>query len=177
MPALSVVQKFQAIADALAGSGGYADGANLVRFPSETDEQYDRRKVVAWYANDLLPACQRFTGFLAMRPPLRETGNPLLIDFLDDCNWRGDQIDVFWQSFMIDALARGSMLLLVDMPRILPASQAAQREQRAFPFFTPIAPERVTQFRLDARGRLTFVEIADTLDDGQPVTRGWDAAH
>ncbi len=109
---MDAILKFDTIADELHGTGGYADGTALVRFPSETQEQYDRRREVAWYANDLLPACQRFTGFLSSRPPLRETMNPLLLAFLDDCNWRGDQIDVFWQSFMIDALARGSMLLL-----------------------------------------------------------------
>ncbi len=171
---MDAILKFATIADALHGTGGYADGTALVRFPSETQEQYDRRREVAWYANDLLPACQRFTGFLSSRPPLRETMNPLLLAFLDDCNWRGDQIDVFWQSFMIDALARGSMLLLVDMPRSLPSSQAAQIAQRAFPFLTPIMPEWTYASRLDARGHLTFFEMHDMLD-GERVIRGWDA--
>jgi hypothetical protein len=164
------------IAEALRGSGGFADGTALVQYASETDEQYKRRRVVAWYVNALLPACQRFVGYIAKKPPMRETQNPLLTAFLDDCNWRGDSLDVFWQGFMVDAKARGAMLLLVDMPRTLPADAASQIQQRAFPYLVPILPEHVIEYRMDARGMLEMIEIGATDEDGSALVRGWDTA-
>lgn len=183
--------RFKFVAEALSGTGGFLpivnkDGtgqaisipygaSHLVQYPRESSAKFARRNEVAWYENHLLPACQRFVGYLSKKPPIREINAPLLESFALDCNWRGEDIDVFWQGFMLDAKARGCMLLLVDMPRTLPASEAEQVEQRAFPYLVPILPERVTKYEVNPRGRLSFVEYSDTLE-GVQVTRGWSAS-
>ena len=50
---------FQVIADALNSSGGFSDGSYLVQYPRESDDKFERRQAIAWYANALRPACQR----------------------------------------------------------------------------------------------------------------------
>lgn len=180
--------RYQFVAEALNGDGGFlptiirdANGkptavrhSHLVQYPRESEAKFARRNEVAWYENHLLPAVQRFVGYLAKKPPMRDLPNPLLESVAEDCNWRGDDLDVFWQSFMTEAKSRGCMLLLVDMPRVLPTSEAAQIEQRAVPYLVPLKPEAVIKYQLNTRGRVSFIEYGDTLDDGTAVVRGWD---
>ncbi|KAB2929842.1 MAG: hypothetical protein F9K25_10100 [Candidatus Contendobacter sp.] len=149
--------RFQFIADALAGVNGFRDGGYLVQYPRESSEKFTRRKAIAWYANALRPACQRFTGYLTKRPPQREVTQPILAAFLDACNWQNDSLDVFFSQFMIDAKARGSMLLLVDMPA------EGMETDRTWPALSAIAPEGVTAYAVNAVGALARVTFTDTL--------------
>lgn len=164
--------RFQFIADALNGTGGFSDGGYLVQYPREDAAKLARRKAIAWYANALRPACQRFVGYLIKRPPQRQLPHPLLAEFAQNCTWQNDSLDVFWGGFMQDAKARGSMLLLCDRP-------AEADSDRGIPYLVAIAPERVTHYRLDARGQLAAVTFTDALEvDGviTPVLRAYDAA-
>ncbi len=70
--------RFQFIADALDGTGGFRTGDALVRYPRESDEKFARRKAMAWYAHALRPACQRFVGYIAKRPVYRDLSQPAL---------------------------------------------------------------------------------------------------
>lgn len=172
--------RFQFIADALHGTGGFrppATGASesnsyLVMYPRESAEKFSRRNQVAWYANDMASACSRFAGYLSKRRPMRTLDNPLLAAMTDDCDWRGNHLDVFWGSFTIEAKARGVMLLLVDMPRDLGASRAEQMEARAFPYLTMIPPELVSDYGVNERGLLDRVEVRDIEDPDR--YHGWD---
>ncbi len=66
---------------------------------------------------------------------------------------------------MIEAKARGSMLLLVDMP-----AQGMETE-RTWPALTAIPPERITKFTRTATGALASVAFSDTQRvDGEDVT-------
>lgn len=171
-------QRYEFLGHALHGSGGFSDGGYLIKYPREGDEKLARRKEVAWYPNPMRRACERFVGYLSRRPPVRDVHHPLIAEFAEDCNWRGDALDVFWQSFMLEAKARGTMLLLVDMPAALPPDQASQVAQRAFPYLVPIAPERVQEYRTNARGLLEFVSWNSTIEvDGKQVAvlQEWDA--
>ncbi|MDG4556055.1 MAG: hypothetical protein P9F19_01450 [Candidatus Contendobacter sp.] len=163
--------RFQFLADALHGTGGFADGSYLVQYPREDSAKLARRKAIAWYANALRPAGQRFVGYLTKRPPQRQLSHPLLSAFAQDCTWQNDSLDVFWGGFMLEAKARGSMLLLVDRP-------AEADADRATPYLVAIAPERVTRYRLDARGQLAEVAFTDTAEiagKATVVTRRYDA--
>ncbi len=178
--------RFAFLADALHGAGGFrpriSGGAGapvltgpsyLIQYPREGDEKFARRNEVAWYVNDLASACARFAGYLAKRPPQRQTANPLLAAFIDDCDWRGNALDVFWSAFTIDAKARGAMLLLVDMPNAPPAgTRAEQLDRRAVPYLLPIYPEDVASIEMNEQGKVERCEIY--IADGQ--IRGWDAS-
>lgn len=172
MPAFDP-SRFQRIADAIQGTGGFRDGSYLVQYPRESDEKFARRKAIAWYANALRPACQRFAGYLTKRPPQRQATQPVLAAFLDSCNWQNDSLDVFWSQFMLDAKARGSMLLLVDMPA------DGMNADRAWPAVSALAPERVTAYAINAVGALASVTFSDTMTlDGKAVavSRTYDEA-
>lgn len=172
MPAFDP-SRYQRIADAIQGTGGFRDGSYLVQYPRESDNKFARRQAIAWYANSMRPACQRFAGYLTKRPPQRDVTQPVLQSFLDACNWQNDSLDVFWSGFMLDAKARGSLLVLVDMPA------EGMETDRTWPALTAIAPERVTAYALSPQGALASVTFSDTLAlDGKEtaVSRTYDEA-
>jgi len=183
-PLLINTARFQFLRDSLEGSGPFAPGiaGALVRYPRESDDKYKARQKLAWYTRDLMSACARFAGHMGSRAVSRQVENPLLQLMSADCNWRGDTLDVFWSDFIIQAKARGSMLLLVDMPLNLPASQGEQIEQRAVPYLVPIKPEEVIEVEVDERGRVSFCEIRATWAPAPGATsfvevvKGWDTA-
>lgn len=169
--------RFRFIGEALRGDGGFRPvvvGAGsdatvtgptyLIQYPRESAAKFARRNDVAWYANDLASACNRFAGYLSQRRPQRALNNDLLDALARDADWRGNSLDVLLSSFTVQAKARGSMLLLVDMPRV------DDQADRAFPYLTPIPPEDVLSLEIDHRGRVSSVEIMD----GDTI-RGWDA--
>lgn len=146
----------------------------LVRYPRESDEKFARRNELAFFESPLARHTSRFVGYIAEKPPQREAPHQLYAAMVADADGKGNSLDVFWQDFMVNAKARGSMLLLVDMPRQLPASLGGQIQQRAAPFLTAITPEIVTDYALGDDGRFTWVEFSGTVDDaGTTVACTW----
>lgn len=185
MPTLDS-SRFQFITEALNGTGGFdpvvstlgntiqqqtltaprlETATYLIQYPRESKEKFARRNQVAWYRNFMHPACLRFAGYLAKKSPMRDLNNPLLEALLDDCDWRGNSLDVFFSSFVIEAKARGSMLVLVDMPRVMPDTLADQVQQRAIPYLSAILPERVAFYETNDQGLLSTVAITDSWQD------------
>lgn len=172
--------RFRFIAHALRGDGGFRPAANsgtsyLVQYPRESQEKYTRRNELAWYASPLAQACSRFVGYLSTRAPVRDLPHPLYEAIADDVDGRGNAIDVFWQQFMVDAKARGSMLLLVDMPQAMAPSLAAQMQARIAPFWTSIAPESVVEYQVGDDGKFDFVAFAGNFSqpDGSRIDCVW----
>ena len=159
--------EFLDIHEALTGTGKYSDGTALIQYTSETDTQYETRQEVVWYVNDILPAVQRFVGYLAKRPPSRPTENKQLTEIKEDVDWKGNSLDVFWQDFMLQAKARGTMLLLIESPQ--------ENTERDIPYFVSIKPETVVDYELDDNGAFLSVVI-ESQKDGKAVKRGWDTS-
>lgn len=182
-------ERFRFISHALAADGPFRpriteDGTRiarlsglsyLVRYPRESDEKFARRNEVAFYASPLLRACARFVGYLSTKPPMRDMPNPMFDAVAEDVDGKGNDIDVFLQQFALDAKARGSMLLLVDMPAEMPANRAEQVSSRRLPYWTAIKPETVTDYALGDDGRFEYVEFAGTFtkENGQSVECTW----
>ena len=83
----------------------------------------------------------------------------------EDTDGKNNSIDVLWQDFMGSAKARGSMLLLVDMPKTLSETMEDQLADRAVPYWTPILPELLTEYSVGDDGRFDFARFAGTYRD------------
>lgn len=183
------LHRFRFVGHALRGDGPFrpvvsynADGSvinigqsYLVQYPRESKEKYARRNEVAFFASPLSAAVSHFSGYLSTRPVIRELPNELYDVIADDADGKGNSIDVFFQEFIFNAKARGSMLLLVDMPAIEVQSRSAQISQRNVPFWTPIAPELVTEFEIGNDGKFEFVKFSGyfTKENGERVACTW----
>jgi hypothetical protein len=173
--------RFRFIAHALDADGGFrpvvtvdGSGAPLVagttflnRYPRESDLKFCRRNEVAWFDSPLLEACSRFVGYLSKFPPTRTLPNDLYLSMAEDIDGKANSIDVFWADFMIQAKARGSMCLLVDMPRAMAPSLAAQIDARVAPYWTTIKPENITDYEIGDDGKFNFCEFPGTYTDEQ----------
>lgn len=181
--------RFKFIAHALDGDGGFrpvvtvagdgtpivAGATYLVRYPRESDSKFARRNEVAWYDSPLMEAASRFTGYLAKFPPTRDLPHELYDTMAEDIDGKANSLDVFFQDFAIQAKARGTMLLLVDMPRAMAPNLAAQISARVAPYWTAIKPEHVTDYQLGADGKFDWAEFTGTYtsDDGSTVECTW----
>lgn len=182
-------QRFEFIGHALRGDGPFRPVVNtdgfgmavsvgssyLVRYPRESQEKYARRNELAFYASPLAEACSRFTGYLATRSPTRQMPHQLYELMEADVDGKGSSVEIFWSQFMVEAKARGSMLLLVDMPAELARSMADQLRRRVVPYWTPYAPESLSDYAVGDDGKFDFVEFGGQFkgSDGKAVDCTW----
>ena len=178
------ISRFQFIGHALRGDGPFrptvtasvVGSTYLIRYPRESETKFARRNELAFYASPLAQAASRFTGYLSTRSPVRDLPHALYQLVADNTDGKGNAIDQFWQSFMVEAKARGSMLLLVDMPAINVAGNLAdQVRTRTAPVWTAVAPELLTEWEIGDDGRFTFAEFAGfwTAADGTREACRW----
>ena len=181
--------RFKFIGHALAGDGPFrptvihdyegravdTSASYLVRYPRESDEKYARRCELAWYASPLAQACGRFTGYLTTRPVIRTLPHQLYEAMADDIDGKSNSIDVFWSVWMIEAKARGSMCLLVDMPPAMAPNLAEQVQSRVAPYWTSIKPEQITDYVVGDNGKFEFCEFAGNFEreDGKRIACTW----
>lgn len=167
---------FRPAADSVTGtlSGTAANASYLVQYPRESAAKFARRNEIAFFESPLFEAASRFVGYLSMSPAVRQLGHELYERVADDMDGKQSDVDIWMQSFAINAKARGSMLALVDMPVEVPANLRDQVADRAAPYWTPIAPEAVTGYAIGRDGRFDFVEFPGVLEiDGKNVDVTW----
>ena len=185
-------QRFQFIGHALQGDGPFAPTVThdvygkaadvgtsyLVKYPRESDEKFARRNEIAFYSSPLAKVTSRFISHISSKPVQRDINNDLLKNIYLDADGKGNDIDVFWQGFMVDAKARGSMLLLIDMPKVLPDNMQSQLSERASPYWTPILPELLTDWSIGDDGRFNVAAFSGAYKDDsgeeQPCTWRFD---
>lgn len=148
-----------------------AGPCHLIQYPRESAEKYAARAAVAVYENHLREACERFIGYMGRRRPLRDgTDAPLTQLMLADADMHGRPIDLFWLGFGLQAKARGTMLLLIDMPRTVespPESLRAQIARRAVPLLRSVAPESLIDISIDDETGLVIsatLAVAEEVD-------------
>lgn len=183
--------RFQFIGEALRGDGRFrpvvvdsgvagvaptlGSATALVRYSREDDPKFARRNAVAFYTSPLARAVSRFVGYLFTRSPKRELANPLFARMAEDINGRGDSLDAFWMQFARQFKARGSMLLLVDMPREAPRSLGEQIQRRLVPYWSIVKPEQLTEYQMGDDGKFDFASFSGLFDqpDGERVPCTW----
>ena len=182
-------ERFRFIGHALNGDGPFrptvsydtynkpadVDWSYLIKYPRESDDKFARRCELAFYASPLARVTNKFVSHVASKPVSRDIRNQILQTIYEDADGKNNSVDVFFQEFMVNAKARGSMLLLVDMPKEIPSSQMEQIQSRAAPYWTYILPEAVTDFQLNDYGKFDYVEFAGTYtkENGEMVNCTW----
>lgn len=146
----------------------------LIRYPRESLEKFARRNELAFYSSPMFRVVSKFISYINSKPVMREWGSDIFEQIADNCDGKNNNIDVFWQDFTVEAKARGSMLLLVDMPREIEGTLADQLQDRQLPYWTPIFPELVKKYRLGDDGKFDFVEFTGNLTiDNEEVPVVW----
>lgn len=161
-------RRFGFLASAFNGSGGFAPdvsiqvdsvGAStyyltgpceLVRHPREPLGRFAQRAALATYENHLASAVGRFVGFLVRRRPERTGADmPLPALLAQDADMQGNSLDDFWAHFAADCVARGSMLLVFDLPPSQAETAGEQIRTRAVPYIRAVPPEMLAEYEMD----------------------------
>ena len=161
-------RRFAFLASAFEGSGGFApdvsvqtdsSGASvhyltgpceLVRHPREPLSRFAQRAALATYENHLSSAVGRFVGFLIRRRPERTGADMTLPAMLaQDADMQGNSLDDFWAHFAADCVARGSMLLVFDLPPSQAETAGEQIRTRAVPYIRSVPPEALVEYEMD----------------------------
>lgn len=192
------IERFKLLGQALDGSGAFAPQVRfdpttgkpsavvgrceIVKHPRESDDKYAARVACAVYENHLAQACARFAAYLGRKSPSRRGADADLVQqFIQDADDCGNPLDVVLYRLVIHTKARGSMLVLVDLPEVdarTTLADALSGTARAVPYITPIAPELLADYVQDDRGRFVSVGIHSTmLIEGkvEAVIRRWTA--
>ena len=124
---------------------------------------------MAFYSSPLARVSSKFTSYIAAKPVMRDIRNELLNAVNENADGKGNESDVFWQDFMVEAKARGSMLLLVDMPPTVPDNLQTQLTERAVPYWTQIKPELLTDWQIGDDGRFDLCYLVFSVIVGLRV--------
>ncbi|MEN9489639.1 MAG: hypothetical protein RJA63_88 [Pseudomonadota bacterium] len=156
-----------------------AGPCHLVPHMRESPEKFAGRAARAVYENHLREACERFVSYLGRRQPVRDgLDAPLTRIFVDDCDMRGTPLSEFISAFSLQARARGSMLLLIDMPRADddgPVSLLDQIERRRVPYLRAIKPEHLADYDVDDETGLFERVSVCVNDDEDECIQTWTA--
>lgn len=135
----------------------------IAPFPREFSsgcDVYAARVATTPFVSHLSSAVVKFQSYLSRKPPVRlnSKNNPNIALMLDNFDGAGNKIDIFFQHFIRDALARGSMLVIMTLPS---ASEKIQDSlsARAIPFIKSVAPENVKDFEIDRAGNFVRISI------------------
>lgn len=139
----------------------------LIRYPRESTEKFARRNELAWYSSPVYQLVQKFCSYISSRSVQRELPNEIYRLISEDCDGKSNSINVFWQDFMVEAKARGSMFLLVDMPPEISANKLTQMEDRSVPYWTMIRPDIVEEAVFGDDGKLTYFCFHGTFENAE----------
>lgn len=150
------------LADALDGTGGFATGGYLWRFPRERDAKWGERCEQARYHNYVAPLVDLYTRQLFGQGVRRTTTDEELEAWWDDVDGRGTTMTTFLQQQLPVALATGQVGILMDRPPQLPAgpSQAEERQAGQAPYLVAYEAPAILDYR-DARQELVAVKLRD----------------
>lgn len=165
--------RFQDVADALNQSGPFVDGGCIVAHPREPEPKLKKRQEIAIFSNMLHRACAEFVDDIGAKPPTRDTGgSDAYQSIIDDADMRGNSLSVFFNSFMIEAKARGCVALLIDMPKKIGQTLGDQKTGRLYPYLVPVMPESIKELEMDARGNVNKIAFSG-IESERFVTRTW----
>lgn len=174
------------------GGKEYRDGNYLVKHPFESDENYTRRKEIAYYYNYCAPIVDVFTSYLTKRQPVRSYGKlsaevvpprqPKTI--FDAFWWDVDLENTNLEQFMRDAQRYASIYgrvsIIVDKPSLAVETKAEANEQGIRPYIYIVTPESLVDWEFirlpNGRPVLNMVKIKESETIYKIWSRtGWES--
>lgn len=173
------------------GGKWYRDGDYLLKHPFESEDNYERRKSIAYFYNYCAPIVDIFTSYLSKKQPERSYGNlsaeivpprqpkTLFDAFWWDCDLEGTNFEQFMRDAQRQAAIYGRVSIIVDKPAISALTKAEAIARGIRPYLTMVTPENLldwTYTRLDTgRPVLSMVKIKEADNEYRIWTRyGWE---
>lgn len=164
---------YRFIKDAYYGAGGFADGGYLVKFDRETDNNYLKRRKMAYYINYFKDIVDSLVNPVFKKKPARTydgMGKEYIDSFLDNVDNTGTAINNFMKNAALKSKLLGAVFICVDNFPKIPGDMQTAIENRLFPYAYMIEPEFVTDYSVDNFGRLTALTYEESIQSGEHTT-------
>jgi hypothetical protein len=168
------------VADAVEGSGGFANGAYLFPFKLELDEsgittdKYRRRQGMADYDNFAQHVCNTPWDVIVGSSDLVErhgkAGTPesdMLNEFWENCDGRGTSIQDFLEFPHRQARMHGTGIIIIDRPEVQIVSEADNQKPENRPYIYAVPTRNVVHWEFGEDGELAGIIVLEPQLDAE----------
>ena len=134
---------------------------------NEEDEDYSDRLAQATLAPFFNKTLSNLNGRIFAKPIALDNDVPNNVrDWCENIDRQGKSVTIFWSGVSRKAIAKGSVGILVDYPRVNEARTLAdERQTGARPYLTLYPAESILNVRYDASGKLTEARLIETVTE------------
>lgn len=144
------------------GGEEYTKAGHLVKYANETSAEYAARLNNTPLDNHCQSVVSVYTSFLFRETPYRDLGslegNPMLRDFMRDCDYEGRTLDHFMKDLSNWISVFGHAWMILSKPNIGATTQAQEVEMNNRPYLSMLTPLVVIDWSWsrDKSGRYTL---------------------
>jgi len=128
------------------GTGGFKKGEYITPHWREKDFRYERRQKDAYYPNILKPIITGHVEPLFKTEPIRDLGeDEFLLKIQEDCDNKGNSINIFMKRQTREARLQGKVYILVENSSKPETNKARAIKNRSLPYLVAITKNRVDE--------------------------------
>ena len=160
----------QFLLDAYSGRGGFETGSYLIAHPRETDEKYKRRQELCIYPNYVKKVVNLYLSYLFSPPIHRESLNDTYLQFAALADRQRD-LSTVMRSHWLKAMTLGTVALIVDRPRGVATTAAAERA--LVPYLVRRLPVQIQSITLNEDGQVAEAVFREKEQFRWYTADGW----
>lgn len=163
------------------GGMEYKRASMLTKYLNETEAEYTARVVSTHLENHCKSVVSTYVSFLFRDKPKREFGSieyePMLEDFLEDCDHDGRSFDSFIKETAVWSSVFGHCWVMVVKPNVQANTLAEEQAVGVRPYLTLLTPLTVMDWRWDrlpsGKFTLSYLKYAEEANDTMSVIKEW----
>lgn len=163
------------------GGDEYKQAGHLVRYQTETPAEYDARLASTPLENHCQSVVDVYTSFLFREHPYRDLGNltndPMMADFLEDCDHEGRNINHFMRDLSVWVSVFGHAWMIVAKPSIEAATRADEIAQGVRPYLSMLTPLVVKDWEWErsrtGKYTLSYLKYIEEVNGDVQTVREW----
>ena len=167
--------------DSYMGGDEYRKGGYLTRYALENDSEYSQRCAVTPLTNHCRSIIATYISFMFRMPPERELGSLesdlTIADFLEDCDWEGNNLDAFMKTAAIYANVFGHTWIMMSKPDVGAITRADELAAGARPYLNMMSPLTVTDWKWDRKPNgsyeLTYFKYVEDSNGDVSIIKEW----
>ena len=163
------------------GGDEYRSGGHLIRYQTETDQEYTARLKSTPLDNHCQSVVSVYTSFLFKEAPFRELKNiensPVYNDFMRDCDFEGRTLDHFMKDLSIWASVFGHAWMMLIKPNVGANTQADEFMVGARPYLTMLTPMVVIDWEWErlptGKYELSYFKYIEDINGDVYTVKEW----
>ena len=150
------------------GTGGFDNGGYLAKHKRELDDNYERRKSLAYYYNFFAAIVNALVEPVFKKQAYRDWKGPhseLIKRFIEDADCKGSDMQSFMQQAALACKLYGICYIVVDNFDSVPEMLEDVLAERRMPYAYIVEPPAVQKVKFDRFGNVTEFVFTEQDDD------------